>query len=97
MVSETLDYIRNELPPTDVLVLDALLWEGRNPFHYNLWEALELARALHTHGMKTYLVGMSCDTFLPHDEMNAYLRETCDIEVAMARERMAIELPGRWR
>ncbi|VEU34009.1 unnamed protein product [Pseudo-nitzschia multistriata] len=42
-------------------------------------------------------VGMSCDTFLPHNEMNAYLRETCDIEVAMARERMAIELPGRWR
>ena len=75
MVPKTLEYIQNELPPTDVLIIDSLLWEKPHPVHFSMEQAVDLARTLKPR-MGTYLIGMSCDNFLPHDQMNAYLAKT---------------------
>ena len=39
----------------------------------------------------TYLIGMSCDNFLPHEEMNAHLKETYG-KVQFAHDGLAIDL-----
>jgi phosphoribosyl 1,2-cyclic phosphodiesterase len=73
MLPETLEYIQTRLPqPTHLLVLDALHREDElNPVHYNLSQALALVEQIQP--QQTYLVGMNCDSFLPHDAMNAEL------------------------
>jgi phosphoribosyl 1,2-cyclic phosphodiesterase len=82
MQPETMDYIQNKLPqPTDILILDALHPVQTNPTHFNLVEAVELVRQIQP--KQVYLVGMSCDSFLPHDEMNAkLLRDYGNIQLA---------------
>ena len=72
MLPETLEYIHTKLPPTDILVVDALHPEKTNPAHFNMKEAVELARQINPRS-QTLLVGMSCDSFLLHDEMNQAL------------------------
>jgi hypothetical protein len=75
MVPETLEFIQKQLPPTDILVVDALLWHKDNSVHFSLDQAMALREEIQPR-QQTYLVGMSCDSFLPHDEMNAYLQKT---------------------
>ncbi|KAI2510837.1 Metallo-beta-lactamase superfamily [Fragilaria crotonensis] len=74
MKEETLHYIQTQLPPTDIFIVDTLLMDDKiHPVHFNLRQAVALAKELGA--KKTLLVGMSCDSFPPHDEMNAYLQE----------------------
>jgi phosphoribosyl 1,2-cyclic phosphodiesterase len=75
MLPETLEFIRNRLPQTSILVIDALHPTKRTPVHYTLEEALEVAKLLQPTQM-TYLVGMNCDSFLPHDDINQQLQAT---------------------
>jgi phosphoribosyl 1,2-cyclic phosphodiesterase len=91
MLPETLDFILRRLPATDVLVLDALLADERtNPSHYNLPQAVELARKIRP--AQTLLVGINCDSFLPHDEMNVKLRkEYTDLNIQLAHDGLVIK------
>ncbi|KAL7533834.1 hypothetical protein ACHAXR_005471 [Thalassiosira sp. AJA248-18] len=86
---ETETYIMNELPETDILVLDALSVDGINATHVNLQQALELVRRLKP--KRTLLVGMSCDRFLPHDEMNKELA-ALDVNVQLAHDGLLLEM-----
>ena len=89
MLPETLDYIRNRLPPTDILVVDALHLSRTNAVHFNLHEAVALVRQLEP--KQVYLVGMNCDSFLPHDEMNAKLR--CEYgNIQLAHDGLVIDV-----
>ena len=90
MIPETMDFIRNQLPPTDILVVDALLWHYENPVHYSFDQAMALQQQIKPR--QTYLVGMNCDNFLPHDEMNAWLRSNDHPHVQMAHDGLVIEL-----
>jgi phosphoribosyl 1,2-cyclic phosphodiesterase len=71
MIPETLDYIQNKLPPTDLLIVDALLPEFEHPVHFSLEQAANLSKEVAA--KRTYLIGMSCDAFPPHDVMNNQL------------------------
>lgn len=90
MVPETLEYIQQKLPPTDILVVDALLLEGNNPVHFNLDQAMEVRDQVQPRGI-TYLVGMSCDAFPPHDETNEYLKKAYG-DVQLAHDGLVIDL-----
>ena len=90
MVPETLDFIQKELPPTDILVVDALLWRRQHPTHYSLEQAVELRNQIQPR-LQTYLVGMSCDNYSPHEEMETYLKTTYG-NVTMAHDGLVIPL-----
>jgi phosphoribosyl 1,2-cyclic phosphodiesterase len=90
MVPETLECILQRLPPTDILVVDALMWHGENPVHFSLDQAMALRDQIQPR-RQTFLVGMNCDSFLPHDEMNAHLAKEYG-SVAMAHDGLEIEL-----
>lgn len=100
MVPETLEFIQKKLPPTDILILDSLLWDKSHAVHFSMKEAIELSQVI-LPTMQTYLIGMSCDNFLPHDEMNEYLREkygACKVDknsgaIAFAHDGLVVELP----
>jgi phosphoribosyl 1,2-cyclic phosphodiesterase len=92
MVPETLEYILTRLPPTDILIVDSLLWHDAHSVHYSLEQAVELQKQLQPR-MTTYLIGMNCDDFLPHEEMNDYLAQQYGPNViVMAHDGLAIEL-----
>ena len=61
-----------------------------NPVHYNLPQAMALVQQIHL--VQAYLVGMSCDSFLPHDKMNERLRTEygADISVQLAYDGLVI-------
>lgn len=88
MLPETEKYILEELPPTDILVLDALTLDRPSPVHFNLKQSLALVRRLKP--KRTYLVGMGCDSFLPHDEMNKEL-EGLDVQIQFAHDGLLLE------
>lgn len=92
MPQETEEYILGKLPPTDILVVDAITPDRLNqyihPVHFNLKEALKLVRRLKPR--RTYLVGMSCDAFPHHDQMNKQLEEL-DIHVRLAHDGLLLE------
>ena len=91
MKDETLEYIQTQLPPTDIFIVDALLkGDTLHPVHFNLNQAVALAKQIGA--KRTYLVGMSCDSFLPHDEMNAYLKQEMDIEISLAHDGLVLDL-----
>ena len=91
MKDETLEYIQTQLPPTDIFIVDALLKGNTlHPVHFNLNQAVALAKQIGA--KRTYLVGMSCDSFLPHDEMNAYLQKEMDIEICLAHDGLVLDL-----
>lgn len=73
MIPETLDYIQNKLPPTDLLIVDTLLPEFVHPVHFSLEQATNLSKEVAA--KRTYLIGMSCDAFPPHDVMNNQLAQ----------------------
>jgi phosphoribosyl 1,2-cyclic phosphodiesterase len=93
MVPETLEFIQQKLPPTDLLIVDSLLWHKIHPVHYSLDQAVELSKIIQPR-VHTYLVGMSCDSFLPHDEMNMLLHKTYDGTVSFAYDGLVIDLPA---
>ena len=88
MPEETEKYITEELPETDILVLDSLSMDGFNPTHFSLKQGLELIRRLKP--KRTFIVGMSCDRFLPHEEMNKELK-ALDIKVELAHDGLMLE------
>ena len=89
MPIETETFIMEKLPPTDVLVVDALSLDGLDhPTHYNLKQALELVRRLKP--QRTFLVGMSCDRFLPHDDMNRELM-ALDVHIEFSYDGLLVE------
>jgi len=89
MPIETETFIMEKLPPTDVLVVDALSLDGLDHHtHYNLRQALELVRRLKPR--RTFLVGMSCDRFLPHDDMNRELK-ALDVHIEFAYDGLLVE------
>ena len=92
MVPETLEYIQQKLPPTDILIVDSLLWHKVHPVHYSLDQAVELSRIIQPR-VHTYLIGMSCDSFPPHDEMNTLLRKKYNGTVSFAHDGLVIDLP----
>lgn len=83
MLPETEEFILEKLPPIDVLVVDSLNWDRPNPTHFSFRQALKLIRRLQP--KRTFLVGMSCDSFLPHDEANEELKNL-DIKVELAHD-----------
>lgn len=89
MPIDTETFIIENLPPTDVLVLDSLTPGMNNPTHFNLKQALELVRRLKPR--RTFLVGMACDSFLSHDEMNRELKEL-DVQIELAHDGLLIEM-----
>ena len=90
MPEETETYILEQLPATDILVVDALTLDRKAPTHFNLGQALDVARRLNP--KRSYLVGMmSCDAFLPHDEMNKELKKL-DIDIQLAHDGLFVEV-----
>jgi phosphoribosyl 1,2-cyclic phosphodiesterase len=92
MVPETLEYIQTQLPPTDILIVDSLLWDTDHPVHFSLKQAVDLAETIQPR-IRTYLIGMSCDNFLPHTEMNAYLNHRYGEKILMAHDGLTIDVP----
>lgn len=90
MPLETEKFIMEELPPTDILVIDALNLDSFNPTHNNLEQSLKIIRILNP--KRTFVVGMSCDSFLPHDAMNKELAKL-DIKVELAHDGLVIAVP----
>lgn len=90
MVPETMDFIQNELPPTDILVVDALLWRHQHPTHFSLEQAVELRDQIQPR-LQTFLVGMSCENYPPHEQMETYLKSTYG-NVTMAHDGLSIPL-----
>ena len=91
MVPETMEFIQNQLPPTDILVVDSLLWKSQHPTHFSLEQAVALRNQLQPR-LQTYLVGMSCESFPPHEQMAVYLQSTYG-DVTMAHDGLSIPLP----
>jgi len=89
MIPETLEFIRKKLPPTDILIVDALLFKGTNPVHFNLDQAMAVREQIQPRD-QTYLVGMSCDAFPPHDKTNAYLKKNYG-SVQLAHDGLVID------
>lgn len=91
MLPETMEFIQKELPPTDILVVDALRPKGSHPVHFSMAQAIDLANQLSpTRG--TYLVGMSCDSFLPHKEQNEELaKKYGEGKIQLARDGLEID------
>jgi phosphoribosyl 1,2-cyclic phosphodiesterase len=73
MLPETLDYIQNTLPPTDILIVDSLHATGGHPVHYSMESAIGLMKQIEP--KQTYFVGLNCDSFPPHVELNKILQE----------------------
>ena len=89
MLPTTEAYIMQQLPETDILILDSLLVDREHPVHYSLKQAIELARRLKA--KKVYIVGINCDDFLPHDEANEELKKVEGLDVELAYDGLVIE------
>eukprot|EP00804_Cyclotella_cryptica_P001926 CCRYP_007359-RA/>CCRYP_007359-RA protein AED:0.03 eAED:0.03 QI:134/1/1/1/0/0.5/2/92/434 len=89
MPAQTEKFILEKLPPTDILVIDALNLNDFNPTHNNLEQSMKIIRKLKP--KRTFVVGMSCDLFLPHDEMNQELAEL-DIQVELAHDGLVVAM-----
>jgi len=87
--AEVEEYIRNELPATDVLILDSLSFDKKNATHVNLIEAIGMVKRIRP--KRTYLVGMGCDSFLEHDEMNEELKGL-DVDVQLAHDGLLLQV-----
>ena len=78
----------------EVLVIDSLLMTGKHNTHFTLPYAAEMIRKVKP--KKAFLVGMSCDSFPPHKETNALLKEMFekdgDIEVQLARDGLTVDV-----
>ena len=76
MIPKTLEYIQSKVGnKVDYFICDALLWHDPHPVHYSLAQAIEMSQQHIRPRKGTYTVGMNCDNYLPHDEMNHWLRQ----------------------
>jgi len=89
MIPETEAFILNQLPPTDVLVVDSLLMNKEHPVHYSLKQALALVNRLRP--KQTFIVGINCDDFPEHDEANEILKKN-NPTVQLAHDGLVIEV-----
>jgi len=89
MLPTTEAYILEKLPPTDVLIVDSLLVDRKHPVHFSLEQAIELARRLKP--TKTFIVGINCDDFQPHDEANQELKKIEGLDVQLAFDGLVID------
>jgi hypothetical protein len=89
MIPETEKFILEQLPPTDILVVDTLLHRKEHAVHFSLDQALALVKRLKA--SRTFLVGMNCDDFPEHDVANGLVRER-DGSVEFAHDGLVIEL-----
>ena len=89
MLPTTEAYILERLPPTDVLIVDSLLVDRNHPVHYSLSQAIELARRLKP--TKTFIVGINCDDFPPHEDANKELRQIEGLDVQLAFDGLVID------
>ncbi|KAL9183752.1 hypothetical protein ACHAXT_004608 [Thalassiosira profunda] len=88
MLPETEEFILQKLGPTDILIVDSLTLDRYNPTHYQLKDAVALARRLKP--KRTYIVGIACDSFPRHDIMNKEL-EKLDIQMELAYDGLMLE------
>ena len=88
LLPETEKFIKEDLPPIDILVIDALSLNSINSTHNNFEQSLKIVRRLNP--KKTFIVGMSCDHFLPHDDMNRELASGLDVSVQLAHDGLVI-------
>ena len=92
MIDETMEFIHEKLPPTDILVVDALLWHRTHPTHFSLEQAVELNEQIRPR-MGMYVVGMSCEAYPPHEEMEEHLTTTYGRgKVMMAHDGLCLSL-----
>ena len=84
-----MDFIRNTLPPTDVLIIDALIPDQEHPVHYSMEQAIMMSREIAPRKM-TYLIGMNCDAFPLHDDMNRKLRREYE-NIQFAHDGLVLE------
>jgi phosphoribosyl 1,2-cyclic phosphodiesterase len=90
MKKETMDYIHHNLPPTDVLIIDALLSTDHiHPVHFNLHQAVALSKQLGA--KKTFVIGMGCESFPPHEETNSFLNNQVDIDISLAYDGLVLD------
>jgi phosphoribosyl 1,2-cyclic phosphodiesterase len=89
MPNDTLQFICNELPPTDILVIDSLSYSTPHQVHFSLDQAMNLAKIIGA--KKTYIVGINCDDFPDHYEANRRIKAR-DPSVELAYDGLAIEL-----
>ena len=89
MIPATLEYILTKLPPTDILIVDAL-GQDVHPVHFSLAQAQALSKQIQPK-QHTYLIGMSCDSFLPHDEMNQKLASIKGLNMSLAYDGLVVE------
>jgi hypothetical protein len=89
MLPPTRSFIQTQLPPIDILIVDALLIDRPIPVHWGLPQAVELVQTLRP--KQTYLVGMNCDSFPPHEESNEMLRAKYG-NIELAYDGFAIEM-----
>ena len=90
MVPETMDYIMTKLPPTDILIVDSLLPEKPHSVHFSSTQAIALSQEMKA--KQTYLIGMNCDAFLLHDEVNEDLQKRYGGKVLLAYDGQTIDL-----
>lgn len=89
MLPTTEAYILERLPPTDVLIVDSLFVDREHPVHYSLSQAIELARRLKP--TKTFIVGINCDDFPPHEDANQELKKIEGLDVQLAFDGLVID------
>lgn len=92
MPEKTAKYIINILPPTDILIVDSLTLNEQHNTHYCLTEAICLIKQIKPR-RAAYIVGMNCDKFPPHDDMNLMLKEEYpDLNVSLAYDGLVLDL-----
>lgn len=92
LVPETTMAFLECLPTIDVLIIDALTPDRSHPSHFNLEEAIDLARKLKP--VKTFTVGMTCSVGM-HEDVNVRLAEMQHSEglhVALGHDGLRIPL-----
>ena len=89
MMPKTAKFIDEELPPIDILVVDSLYYDKPHAVHYSLAQAIDLAKVLKA--KKTFIVGINCDDFPEHDQMNKLLKGL-DIDVQLAHDGLSVEV-----
>lgn len=89
MPEETLKFILEELPPTDILVVDSLSFHKPHNVHFSLDQAMDLVKKIRS--KKTYIVGIDCDDFPEHYDANVWIKAR-DPSVELAHDGLAIQL-----
>ena len=90
MVPETMEYIMKKLPSTDIFIVDSLLPNRPHSVHFSLEQAIALSQQIQA--KQTYLIGMNCDAFASHDEVNQQLQKRFGGKVLLAYDGQVLDL-----